>query len=83
MRKTLKTSGKPGRQCQCLFQWPATSHCRQRSGPSRLGATDLSNSDNLNDDDGGVCVHSFAWVRAHACMRACTHAVFAIYENNI
>ena len=21
MRKTLKTSGKPGRQCQCLFQW--------------------------------------------------------------
>ena len=24
-RKTLNTSGKPGRQCQCLFQWPATT----------------------------------------------------------
>ena len=36
-RKTLKTSGKPGHQCQCLCQWPATSYSRQRSGPSRLG----------------------------------------------
>ena len=72
MRKTLKTSEKPGHQCQCLFQWPATSHCHQRSGPSRLGATDPLNSDNLND--GGVCVgvctHSRWCVRMHLQARA-------------
>ena len=61
MRKTLKTLGKPGRQC--LFQWPATSYCHQRSGPSRLAGTDTSNSDTV------TCVH----VRVGACARVCVH----------
>ena len=60
MRKTLKTSGKPGRQCQCLFQWPATSYCHQRSGPSRLAGTDPSNRDTTAVCVGGGCVHAFA-----------------------
>ena len=40
-------------------------HCRPRSGPSRLGATDLSNSDNRYGGDGGVCVCvcAHAWPR--------------------
>ena len=85
MRKTLKTSGKPGSQCQCLFQWPATSYCHQRSGPSWLAGTDPSNSDTAVCVCGGVCVHAFARVRAHACacMRPCMRDVFAIYNNNI
>ena len=68
MRKKLKTSGKPGRQCQCLFQWPATSYCHQGSGPSRLAGTDPSNSDTATAVCGlvGVCVHASARVRAHA-----------------
>ena len=54
--------------------------------PSRLGATDPSNSDILNDGDGGVwvcgicgCVQAFVRVRAHAracvraCIRSCVH----------
>ena len=45
MRKILKTSGETGAGRQCLFQWPATSYCHQRNGPSRLAGTDLSNSD--------------------------------------
>ena len=68
MRKTLKTSGKPGRQC--LFQWQATSYCHQRSGPSPLAGTDPSNSDTATAVcvcGGGAC----ASVRAgasHACV---------------
>ena len=69
-RKTLKPSGKPGRQCQCLFQWSATSHCRQWSRPSRLGATDPSNIDNLSD----MCVWVCARVRADACARVCVRS---------
>ena len=72
MRKTLKSSGKPGRQC--IFQWPATSYCHQRSGPSRLAGTDTSNSDTT-----AVCV----WGSVHACARGCVRDVFAIYDNNI
>ena len=71
-RKTSKTSGKPGRQRQCLFQWPATGIVA--SGADRHGwATDPSNSDNLY---GGVCVHARAYVHSHvcACVRACVHA---------
>ena len=95
MLKNTQTLGKPGRQCQCLFQWPGTSHCHQRSGPLRLGATDPSKSDNLNDGDGGVCGLVGARVRAGACthvcmrtsvrssVRACVRDVFAIYDNNI
>ena len=75
MRKTLKTSGKPGRQCQGLFQWPATSYYHQRSGPSRLSGTDPSNSDTAVCVGGGGGVH--AWVRA------CARDVFAIYDNSI
>ena len=75
MRKTLKTSEKPGRQCQCLFQWQATSYCHQRNGPSRLAGTDPSNSDTAT----AVCVCVWvggarvARVRAHACscVRTC------------
>ena len=74
MRKTLKTSWKPGRQCQCLFQWPAASYCHQRSGPSRLAGTDPWNSDTAT-------LYAFARVRAHAC--ACVRDMFAIYDNNI
>ena len=35
--------------------------------------------------DGGVwaCVHPYARVRAHACVRSCVRDVFAIYDNNI
>ena len=92
MRKTPKTSGKPGRQCQCLFRWPAASYCHQRSGPSRLAGTYPSNSDTAT----AVCVGCVcALVRAcacvcsclrscvRACMRACVRDVFAIYNNNI
>ena len=64
IRKTLKTSGKPGRQCHCLFQWPSTSYCHQRSGPSRLAGTDPPNSDTAT----AVCVWGVcARVRAGAC----------------
>ena len=79
MRKTLKTSGKPGHQCQCLFQWPAISYCHKRSGPSRLSNTDPSNSDTATAVCvwGGVCTRSRGCVRTRvrpfirACMRAC------------
>ena len=70
MGKTLKTSGEPGRRCQCLFQWPATSYCHQRSGPSRLAGTDSSNSDTVTAVcvcGGGGCIY----VRAGACARVC------------
>ncbi len=71
MRKTLKTSGKPGRQCQCLFQWPATSYCLQRSGPSRFAGTDPSK----NDTATAVCVWGVcARIRAGVCARLCVHA---------
>ena len=88
MRKTLKTSGKPGRQCQCLFQWPATSYCHQRTGPSRLAGTDPSNGDTATAVCvcvWGMCVHAFARVRAcvYSCVRACVCDVFAIYDDNI
>ena len=81
MRKTLKTSGKPGRQCQCLFQWPAISYCHQRSGPSRLAGTDPSNSDTATAVcvGGGVCVRT----SVRACVHACVRDVFAIHDNNI
>ena len=74
MRKTLKTSGKPSRQC--LFQWPATSYCHQRSGPSRLAGTHPWNSDTATAVcvcGGGGGVHAFVRVRAHACacVRSC------------
>ena len=46
-----------------------------KRGASRLGATDPSNSDNLNGDD-GVCARV-------ACLPACERDVFAIYDNNI
>ena len=76
--KTLKTSGKPGRQCHCLFQWPATSYCHLWSGLSPLIGTDPSNSDTATAVCvGGGCervragacarVNAFARVRAHAC----------------
>ena len=88
MRKTLKTSGKPGRQCQCLFQWPATSYYHQRSGPSRLAGTDPSNGDTATCVSGGG-VYAFAWVSAHACasvrpfVPARVRDVSAIYDNII
>ena len=89
--KNTQSLGETSRKCQCLFQWPATSHCRQGTRASRLGATDPSNSDNLNNGDGGVCVgvctHSCGCLRTcvfvRACVRACVRAVFAIYDNNI
>ena len=83
MRKTLKTSGKPGRRCQGLFQWPATSYYHQRSGPSRLADTDPSNSDTAT----AVCVSGGARVRVRASVRRFVRArardVFAIYDNII
>ena len=89
MRKTLKTSGKPGRQCQCLFQRPATSYCHQRSGPSRLAGTDPSNSDTATAVcvcGGGGCARVRAGASARVCVRACVHAcvrAFAMYDHNI
>ena len=80
MRKTLKTSGKPGRQCS--FQWPAASYCHERSGPSRLAGTDQSISDTATAVCVcGGCVYAFTRVRAHAC--DCVRDVFAIYDNII
>ena len=79
-RKQSNPRGNRAASASVVFQWPVTSHCRQRSGPSLLGATDPSNSDNLNDGDGGVCVcvcvHAFSRVRTHACacVRACVCA---------
>ena len=68
--KTPKTSGKPGRQRQCLFQWPATGIVA--SGAGRHGWVP-TNSDNLRG--GGVCVCVCACVlvcaRVHACVRPC------------
>ena len=83
MRKTLKTSGKPGRQCQCLFQWPATSYYHQRSGPSRLAGTDPSNSDTATAVC--VCMRTRRCVCRHvrASVRLCVRNVIAIYDNNI
>ena len=83
MRKTLKISGKPGGQCQCLFQWPATSHCHQRSGPTRLAVTDPSNSDTATYVCACVRAGACARMCVHACMHACVRDVFAIYDNNI
>ena len=80
MRKTLKTSGKPGRPCQCLFQWPATSYCHQPSGPSRLAGKDPSNIDTATAV--GVCGGG-GCARVRASVRACVRDVFAIYDNNI
>ena len=71
---TLKTSGKPGRQCQCLFQWLATSYCHQRSGLSRLAGTDPSNSDTAT----AVCVGSVC-VRAGACVM-CLQYTMIIFD---
>ena len=50
--------------------------------PSWLGATDPSNSDNLNGDGGGGCVRVYVRARARACVhtyvcacvRACVRA---------
>ena len=59
---TSRTSGQPSRQC--LFQWPATSYCHQRSGPSRLAGTDPTNSDTYGTATGvGRGVHAFGRVR--------------------
>ena len=76
-RKTSKTSGKPGRQRQCLFQWPGTGIVA--SGAGRHGwATVPSNSDNMcgggGDGDGGVCVCVCVRASARVCMRACLRA---------
>ena len=73
MRKILKTSGKPGRQCQCLFQLPATSYYHQRSGPSRLAGTDPSNSDTATavcGSGGGARVRVGACARVRPSVRA-------------
>ena len=70
--KTSKTSGKPGCQRQCLFQWPVTGIVA--SGSGRHGWAPTSS---INLYDGGVCVC------VRLCMRACMRDVFAIYDNNI
>ena len=79
--------GKPGRQCQCLFQWPATSYCHQRSGKSRLAGTDPSNSDTATAVWGGGGAHVRVGACARMCVRpfvrACVQDMFAIYDNNI
>ena len=72
--KTPTTSGKPGRQRQCLFQWPAIAIVASGTGRRSWAP---SNSVNLYDSDGGVrvcvcartCVHLCA--RVYACLRAC------------
>ena len=75
MRKTAKTSGKSGRQSQCLFQWPVTGIVA--SGAGRHGWAQ-KNSDNMyGDEDRRVHVH------ARVCVHACVRDVFAIYDNNI
>ena len=74
MRKTLKTSRKPGLQCQCLFQCPATSYCHHRSGASRLVDTDPSNSDTATAVCVCVvcvCVCVCSRVRSCACAHVC------------
>ena len=63
MRKTLKTSGKPGRQCQCLFQWPATSHFI--SGAARHGWVPQTHL--IATTERRWCVWVCARVRTHAC----------------
>ena len=59
--------------------------------PSWLGATDPSNSDNLNGDGGGrgfacarVCVYVCACVRAcvHACVRADNKPIVDVQRSN-
>ena len=55
----------------CLFEWNSDAHCRQRSGPSRLGATDPSLTWKARRC---VCVCA----SVHACVRE----VFW-YDNNI
>ena len=56
---------------------PAIDRQRNRRkealSPSRLGATDPSNSDNLNGD-GGVCVYVRSCARVCVCVRACMRA---------
>ena len=64
-----ETSGKPGRQRQCLYQWPGTGIIA--SGAGRHGWAP-PNSDNLLGGDGGVC--GCARVCARACMRTRVHA---------
>ena len=72
-----RETGLPACQCQCLFQWPATSYCHQRSGPSLLADTDPLNSDTT------MCVCARVREGAWACMCAFVRDVFAIYDNNI
>ena len=67
IRENTKPRGNWAGVCQWLFQWLATSHCRQQSGPSRLAGRDPSNSDTATAVfvwGGGGCVHVFARVRA-------------------
>ena len=60
-----------------MKQRPAIDRQRNRQKgaltPSRLGATDPSNSDNLNGD-GGVCVCACVRVCVCACVRVCVLA---------
>ena len=69
------------RACVYLNE-PATGHWSPATGrkvaltASRMGASDPSNSDNLNGNSGGcACVHT--------CVRACVFDMLAIYDNNI
>ena len=76
MRKTSKTSGNPGRQHQCLFQWPATGIVVRGAG-GHDWRTDASNSDIMYGGDCGVCEYAYVYVcvrvcvRARVCARAC------------
>ena len=85
--KNTQNIGETGSTARVLIwmkQRPAIDSQRNRRKrsltPSRSGATDPSNSDNMNGD-GGVCL----CVCARACARvfACVYDLLAIYDNTI
>ena len=70
--KHSKPRGNRAASASVYFNGQRPAICHQRSRSSRLFGTDPSNSDTATAVCVcGVCVHVFARVRAHACVRAC------------
>ena len=69
--KNTQNLGKPDRRRVCLFEWSSDAHCRQRNGPSRLGAPDPWHRANLKGSAVCVCACVCACVRVCACVCAC------------
>ena len=69
-------NGSPTGHCLASFESGAPSH------DGLIGRTDTANSDGRGLGV-GVCVFASVNVCALACVHACVHDVFAIYDNDI